>query len=62
MHVENEIRKTVKTLHNDHGKDYCSKEFEDFCDSHGFQREPTVAYTPQQNGDRRGKIEPSSIW
>ena len=36
--VENEIGKTIKTLCTDCGGEYCSKEFEVFCDAHGIQR------------------------
>ncbi|KAJ7980886.1 Retrovirus-related Pol polyprotein from transposon TNT 1-94 [Quillaja saponaria] len=48
--VENETGRTIKTLRTDRGGEYCSKEFENFCEAHGIRRELTTAYTPQQNG------------
>ena len=48
--VENEARKTIKTLCTDHGGEYCSKNFEMFCKEHGIRKELTTTYTPQQNG------------
>jgi len=37
--VENETRKTVKTLRTDHSGEYCLTEFEVFCADHDIQRE-----------------------
>ncbi|KAK2986839.1 hypothetical protein RJ640_011064 [Escallonia rubra] len=48
--VENESGKTINTLRTDRGGEYCSKEFELFCEVHAIRRELTAAYTPQQNG------------
>ena len=48
--MENETGKTIKTLCTDRGGEYCSKEFEDFCDTYGIRRELTATYTLQQNG------------
>ena len=48
--VENETGRAIKTLRTDRGGEYCSKVFEDFCESNGIRRELTTAYTPQQNG------------
>ncbi|KAL0398210.1 UNVERIFIED_CONTAM: Retrovirus-related Pol polyprotein from transposon RE1 [Sesamum radiatum] len=48
--VENESERSIKVLRTDHGGEYCSKEFETYCDNHGIRRELTTAYTPQQNG------------
>ena len=48
--MENEIGNTIKTLRTDRGGEYCSTEFEVFCEDHGIRRELTAAYTPQQNG------------
>ena len=54
-HVHNEVERTIKILHADRGGEFCSKEFQDFCDEHGIQRHLTVAYTPQQNGISKRK-------
>lgn len=48
--VENETERVIKTLRTDHGGEYCSKEFNIFCDEQGIRRELTAAYTRQQNG------------
>jgi hypothetical protein len=45
-HVENEVERTIKILRTNHGGEFCSKEFQDFCDEHGIQRHLTAAYTP----------------
>lgn len=52
-HVENESGRTIKNLRTDRGGEYCSKVFEDFCESNGIRRELTTTYTPQQNGSER---------
>lgn len=49
-HVEKETGKSIKTLRTDRGGEYCSKEFEKFCDQQGIRRELTAAYSSQQNG------------
>ena len=36
--VENEARKTIQTLRTDHGGEYCSKEFEAYCEHHGHSK------------------------
>ena len=59
--MENETKLVIKTLHTYRGEEYCSKEFDAFCDEQGIRRELTVAYTPQQNGVSEKK-EPSLIW
>ncbi|XP_049345043.1 uncharacterized protein LOC125809453 [Solanum verrucosum] len=56
-HVENYTGKAIKTLRIDRGGKYCSKVFEDFCESNGIRRELTTAYTPQQNSKRLGVEE-----
>ncbi|XP_048235661.1 uncharacterized protein LOC107261771 [Ricinus communis] len=55
--MEKETEKTIKTLRTDRGGEYCSKEFDIFCDALGIRRELTIAYTPQQNGvsERKNK-------
>ena len=53
--MENETGNTIKTLRTDHGGEYCSTEFEVFCEDHDIRRELAVAYTPQQNGVSKRK-------
>ncbi|TQD88564.1 hypothetical protein C1H46_025883 [Malus baccata] len=48
--VENESDKKIKILRTDRGGEYCSKEFDAFCNEKGIKRQLTTAYTPQQNG------------
>jgi hypothetical protein len=40
----------ISRLRRDNGTEYTSKEFLSFCKSQGIIVEPTVAYTPEQNG------------
>lgn len=47
--VENEAGRRIKMFRTDRGGEYCSKEFEAFCDEQGIRRQFTAAYTPQQN-------------
>jgi transposase InsO family protein len=44
--VENETRKRLKCLRSDNGREYCSKEFDDFFSYHGIRREKIVPGTP----------------
>ncbi|GKU89317.1 hypothetical protein SLEP1_g3470 [Rubroshorea leprosula] len=48
--VENEVGKSVKVLRTNHGGEFNSKEFADFCESNSIKRQLTAAYTPQHNG------------
>lgn len=48
--VEKESGNVIKVLRTDRGGEYCSHEFENFCESHGIKKQLTAAYTPQQNG------------
>ena len=41
---------TVKGLRSENGGEHVSNDFEDFCNYHGIQHEPTIPYSPQQNG------------
>ncbi|RVW68890.1 Retrovirus-related Pol polyprotein from transposon TNT 1-94 [Vitis vinifera] len=45
--VEKETGRSIKILRTDRGGEYCSNEFEYFCDDQGIRRELTAAYTPQ---------------
>ena len=49
--VENQTEKKIKVLRIDNGGEFCSKEFEEFCEKCGISRQKTTPYTPQQNGD-----------
>lgn len=46
----NETGRPLKVLRMDHGKEFNSLEFSNFCETNGIQRQLTAAYTPQQNG------------
>ncbi|KAH9662167.1 hypothetical protein KPL70_024758 [Citrus sinensis] len=48
--VENQSGFKLKCLRTDNGLEFCSKEFEEFCQKHGIKRHKTVRFTPQQNG------------
>jgi transposase InsO family protein len=48
--VENEMDSKIKCLRSNNGGDFISKEFMDYCGSHGIKRQVFVARTPQQNG------------
>ncbi|GKU96956.1 hypothetical protein SLEP1_g10137 [Rubroshorea leprosula] len=48
--AENEVGRSIKVLWIDHGGEFNSKEFADFCEFNDIKRQLTVAYTPQQNG------------
>jgi transposase InsO family protein len=48
--VENEMDSKIKCLRSDNGGKFTSKEFMDYCSSHGIKRKFSVARTPQQNG------------
>jgi transposase InsO family protein len=56
--VENEMDSKIKCLRSDNGGEFTSKEFMDYCNSHGIKRQFFVARTPQQNGvvERKNKI------
>jgi hypothetical protein len=48
--VENEMDSRIKCLRYGNGGEFTSKEFMDYCNSHGIKRKFSVARTPQQNG------------
>lgn len=48
--VENQLEKRIKILRSDRGGEYESKDFAEFCSSHGIVHQTTAPYTPQQNG------------
>jgi transposase InsO family protein len=56
--VENEMDSKIKFLRYDNGGEFTSKEFMDYCSSHGIKKKFFVAKTPQQNGvfERKNRI------
>lgn len=48
--VENQLGKMIKALRFDHGGEYLSNYFTNFCESHGINQQVTTPYTQQQNG------------
>lgn len=55
--VENRVNQKIKIFRTDRGGEFCSNEFEKFCEDTGIQRHYTAPYTPQQNGvvERRNR-------
>jgi hypothetical protein len=45
--VENEMDSRIKCLRYDNGGEFTSKEFMDYCNSHGMKMKLFVARTPQ---------------
>ncbi|GJY60109.1 retrotransposon protein, putative, ty1-copia subclass [Tanacetum coccineum] len=48
--VENQLKKTIKSLRSDLGGGYISQEFKDYLKSCGIVQQLTPPYTPQHNG------------
>jgi transposase InsO family protein len=48
--VEKEAEACIKALRTDHGGEFTSQDFTNFCGVNGIRRQLTAAYTPQQNG------------
>jgi transposase InsO family protein len=48
--VENQLERKIKWLRSDHGGEYFSGDFSDFCVEHGIIHESTPPYSPQFNG------------
>ena len=55
--VEKEAGKSIITLRQDNGGEFCSNAFSSFLDTHGIKRQLTTPHTPQQNNvvERRNK-------
>ncbi|GAU38713.1 hypothetical protein TSUD_396410 [Trifolium subterraneum] len=55
--VEKQSDKSIKVLRTDGGREYTSKEFENYCKDQGIIHEVTTSYTPQHNGlaERRNR-------
>ena len=56
--VENQCNQKIKVLRSDQGGEYISREFEEYCQNVGIQRQLTAAYSPQQNGvaERKNRV------
>ncbi|GKA67910.1 retrotransposon protein, putative, ty1-copia subclass [Tanacetum coccineum] len=50
LKIENQLGKTIKSLHSDHGGEYMGQEFLDHLKEHGIIAHRTPPYTPQHNG------------
>lgn len=48
--VEKESGLQICSLRTDRGGEFNSKEFSEFCTTHGIKRQLTTSYSPQQNG------------
>ncbi|RDX89478.1 hypothetical protein CR513_28793, partial [Mucuna pruriens] len=48
--VKKQVGVSIQILRIDRGGEYTSKEFVEFCNEQGIQRQLTASYTPQQNG------------
>jgi transposase InsO family protein len=48
--VENQIKKRIKVLRTDNGKEFNGNEFEELCKNCGLSSHKNTPYTPQQNG------------
>ncbi|KAG9446280.1 hypothetical protein H6P81_012408 [Aristolochia fimbriata] len=48
--IEKQTGKQIKRLRIDNGLEFCSREFDKFCEDEGIVRHRTVRHTPQQNG------------
>jgi transposase InsO family protein len=46
---------SIKCLRTDHGGEFTSDEFKEYCKMNEIKRQLTAAYTPQQNGVAEGK-------
>ncbi|CAN6812173.1 unnamed protein product [Brassica oleracea] len=62
--VEKETGARIKTLRTDRGGEFCSREFQAFCETYGITRHLTAPYSPQQNGivERRNRTLLVSQW
>lgn len=49
-YAENTLDVTIKSIQDDKGGEFMSKEFDKFCEDHGIARRHSVRNRPQQNG------------
>jgi hypothetical protein len=50
VEVENKLEKKIKRLRSNHGGEYFSNGFSEFCAEHGIIHKRTLSYSPQSNG------------
>ena len=48
--VGNQLERKIKRLRSDHGGEYFSRLFDEFCEEHGIIHERTPPYSPKSNG------------
>ena len=60
--VEKETDRHIKAVRSDRGGEYTSTAFMKYCEEQGIRRFLTAAYSPQQNGVLKGRIEQSLTW
>ena len=48
--VENEAGKKIKIFRTYRGGEFCSKEFNEYCEANGIRGQLAASYTAQQNG------------
>ena len=55
--AEQETKTAIQTLRTDRGGEFTSRDFQNYCDTHGIRRHLTAPYSPQQNGvvERRNR-------
>ncbi|KAD6119247.1 hypothetical protein E3N88_10518 [Mikania micrantha] len=55
--VEKETNQSIKVLRTDRGGEFCSSEFNGYCEKCGIKRELTIPHTPEHNGvvERRNR-------
>ena len=56
--VENERSLSIVTVHSDHGGEFCSSSFENYCTSKGYTHTFSAPRTPQSNGvvERKNRL------
>lgn len=53
--VEKQTGREIKMLRTNRGGEFCSQEFNSFCEESGVRRQLTTPYTPEQNGVAKRK-------
>ncbi|GJP67194.1 hypothetical protein CLOP_g24045 [Closterium sp. NIES-67] len=60
--AQRECGHKVKVIRSDNGGEFIGADFEGELKRKGIQHQLTVPYNPQQNGEKRGKLEASGRW
>lgn len=57
IEIENQMEGRIKTLRTNHGHEYLSNMFKEYCEENDIHRQHTIPHTSQQNGvvERRGR-------